>query len=427
MPSGKLLPVLVFFHGGNYKSGGAGVMLYDGSFIANLTNLIVVTVNYRLASMGFTVTENLNGNFGISDQRLALIWVQQNIKAFGGDSNSVTIWGQSAGAGSVHIHMISPASRGLFHRIISESNPISIEYKTRDEAIVWGNKLAKFLNCLNTQGKADEACMRGKTFQEVLAAQLQVSQSMLPFPQPFKASYTWSPNVADFQSTIPIQPLDAFTQGKFTPVPMMLGSVKEEGIQFVRQLFDKPIPKKDYALLLDLVFGFNNSAALTNMYPIPSNETADSRDVLSVIATHYTFFCGNRLAARAFSKRGVPTFVYAYDHILSLDIWGANFSFCAGHVCHGSELPIIFDTAKEGGFQPTADEDILTRRWLHFTSLFAYGATNTMPGPDSSPAWPLYSAASDQVYRFDTPNVNVQSGRWSKFCDLWDTIGYLKF
>lgn len=324
--------------------------------------------------------------------------------------------------------MISPASKGLFHRIISESNPISIEYKTRTEAMVWGNKLAKFLGCVNAKGQADEACMRKKPFQDVLDAQLKTSNSFLPLPQPFKHSYTWSPNVQDRDGTIPMQPLQAFLSGKFTKVPMMLGTDKEEGIQFVRQLFDKPIRKFEYRALLDLVFGFNNSAALVKMYPVPDNETSDVRDVLSVIATHYTFFCGNRLAARSFSQQGVPTFVYAYDHILSLDIWGQNFSFCAGHVCHGSELPIIFDTARKGGFTPTADEDVLTRRWLHFTSLFANGATQSMSAPDSSsPAWPLFTAAADPVYRYDTPSVDVQTGRWSTFCDLWDQIGYLKF
>jgi carboxylesterase type B len=91
--------------------------LYEGSYLANDSNIVVVTINYRLGALGFLVLgDEVDGNFGIKDQRLALEWVQENIRNFGGNPGAVTLSGESAGAMSVAIHMTSDKSRGLFTR-----------------------------------------------------------------------------------------------------------------------------------------------------------------------------------------------------------------------------------------------------------------------------------------------------------------------
>ena len=96
-------PVLVFFAGGAFFQGSASIALYDGQFLANWTNSIVVTGDYRLGALGFLVWRNssgdipIAGNFGIMDQTMMLEWVRDNIHAFGGDPSNVTLFGQSAG------------------------------------------------------------------------------------------------------------------------------------------------------------------------------------------------------------------------------------------------------------------------------------------------------------------------------------------
>ena len=125
--SGKY-PVMVFIHGGGFTYGAAGVPLYDGTALAN-RGAVIVTINYRLGRLGFFAhpaltredPSGLLGNYGIMDQIAALKWVKRNIAAFGGDASNVTVFGESAGAGSVQILMGSPASRGLFQKAISES------------------------------------------------------------------------------------------------------------------------------------------------------------------------------------------------------------------------------------------------------------------------------------------------------------------
>ena len=121
-------PVMLFIHGGGFTYGAAGVPLYDGAHLA-ARGAVIVTINYRLGRLGFfahpaLTAENPDGelgNYAIMDQVAALQWVKRNIAKFGGDPANVTIFGESAGAGSVQILMGSPVSKGLFHKAISES------------------------------------------------------------------------------------------------------------------------------------------------------------------------------------------------------------------------------------------------------------------------------------------------------------------
>ncbi len=121
-------PVMVFIHGGSFTYGAAGVPLYDGTALAQ-RGAVLVTINYRLGRLGYFAHPALTredpegrlGNYGIMDQIAALEWVKRNIAKFGGDAENVTIFGESAGGGSVQLLMGSPAAKGLFHKAISQS------------------------------------------------------------------------------------------------------------------------------------------------------------------------------------------------------------------------------------------------------------------------------------------------------------------
>ena len=118
------LPVMVWLHGGGYTSGSGSAPLYDGTALA-ARGVIVVTLNYRLGRFGFFSHPELNSsegaNFGLLDKRAALVWVRDNIAAFGGDPGQITLFGNSAGGESVLFHMSMPASRGLFRGAIVQS------------------------------------------------------------------------------------------------------------------------------------------------------------------------------------------------------------------------------------------------------------------------------------------------------------------
>src|SRR5262249_20774497 len=128
---GERLPVMVFIHGGAFVYGAGSLPLYDGSYLAASGNVVVVTFDYRLGALGFLGVPalGLSGNYGILEEGLALRWVAENIAAFGGDPRKVTIFGESAGAMSVGLHLFSiPANRGLFRAAIMESNPLALPY-----------------------------------------------------------------------------------------------------------------------------------------------------------------------------------------------------------------------------------------------------------------------------------------------------------
>lgn len=122
-------PVMVWLHGGAFQYGGISVDENDGSALALMGDVVVVTLNYRVSAFGFLNANNqFNGpnNVGLFDQRLAMEWVQANIEQFGGDPQQVTLFGESAGGHSVGLHMISPQSYPLFKRAILQSGvPIS--------------------------------------------------------------------------------------------------------------------------------------------------------------------------------------------------------------------------------------------------------------------------------------------------------------
>lgn len=162
-------PVMVWFHGGAF-TGGANIQ-YPGHFLAN-HNVVVVTVNYRLGSFGFLSTPDgtVKGNAGLFDQAMSLRFVRDNIAAFGGDPNNVLIFGQSAGAASTALHVVSPYSQGLFHKAIYESgteqNVWSLNYPNQNpETYVY--QLAEKTNCTRPTDPEIVECLRSVSAQDI--------------------------------------------------------------------------------------------------------------------------------------------------------------------------------------------------------------------------------------------------------------------
>lgn len=148
-------------------------------------DIVLVTGNYRLGPLGFLSTEdeNSSGNFGLKDQMTILEWVQKNIEKFHGDGHSVTIFGESAGGASVNYHMISPISRGLFHRAISQSGTLMNQWSDparKGLAKMRAIRLADIVGCpiSGTTMKKMVECLRGVSAEKITMAMLKFQVSV---------------------------------------------------------------------------------------------------------------------------------------------------------------------------------------------------------------------------------------------------------
>ena len=209
-------PVMVFFHGGSYGWGGTADPMYDGRcFVGKQSDIILVTVAYRVGMMGFAdFSEFADGrdypdapNLGILDQIEALRWIQKNIAAFGGDPANVTIFGESAGGGSVSLLPIIPQARGLFRRAIAESGSVALTFSKE--------KCREFSARLKRESKAGsvrELACRSETELMRLNEKLNEYNN---FPQ------------RDGR-LIPLEPYLPYERGETVGVDMLIGTNSEE-------------------------------------------------------------------------------------------------------------------------------------------------------------------------------------------------------
>ncbi|XP_054261670.1 esterase FE4-like isoform X2 [Macrosteles quadrilineatus] len=164
-------PVMIYFHPGGFV-GGTGNNNYTGPQYLLDKDIVLVSSNYRLGPLGFYSTgdEVIPGNFGLKDQLLVMKWVKENIKHFGGDPDSVTLFGYSAGAGSVQLHMLSPLSRGLFHRAISSSCSATTPAVLNRYPIPLSRRFAKLLNCPIGNSQQIQECIQRLPANDIIAA-----------------------------------------------------------------------------------------------------------------------------------------------------------------------------------------------------------------------------------------------------------------
>lgn len=254
-------PVMIWFHGGGWLTGAGHSEFYGPKFLLD-HDLVLVTINFRLGPLGFLSTEDLvcPGNLGLKDQQQAMRWVQENIVSFGGDPNRVTLFGESAGGASVHYHMVSPLSEGLFHRGISQSgnfyNPWTLTPpgSAKKNAIILG----KNLRC-NTEDSAEFIkCLRTKDAKEIIGSDRLYQHfgycPMIPFKPVIEPRHAGAFMAED--------PLISARQGHLADIPWMTGMTSEEGALKVAGIYGRDQGEHVKKLNSD----FHNVAPLSLLY-----------------------------------------------------------------------------------------------------------------------------------------------------------------
>ncbi|XP_045207431.2 crystal protein-like [Mercenaria mercenaria] len=413
----QMLPVMVYIHGGNFVHISASSPIYKGDYFANKGQVVLVTFDYRLGVLGFLYTgpksSDAAGNYGIQDQRLALRWVNENIKYFGGDPEKVTLFGQSAGGQSIPIHLMSEGTDDLFRNVIIESAPFDIPFKSPVEAVYLANLVLQFLNCTQDDYMP---CLRSKTADEIAQAQLEsrakpTSLKILEFFEPL------GPFVDG--NIVPYEPVYAIQHNQLRKVPVMIGTMTEEARIFVYEAWGKPVPPAEYLAILFATYPSHVDQML-KMYPYGS--ATDTRDNITKLGTDFIFTCATRNMSRHFYENGQNVFRFEFAHSFSFNGWG-NFSYCEGHVCHGEEIVYVFHSADQSGFSFNEAEEVLSNQMIYYWTNFAY-TSDPNKGPHTvNLQWPPYDSKSKMI-NFKTPNNAVIDHYVEKYCDFWDSIGY---
>ncbi|XP_022071435.1 crystal protein [Acanthochromis polyacanthus] len=427
-PLQRPLPVMVWIHGGDFIAGSASKPLYDGRFISNFTHTVVVNVEYRLGAFGFLVSgkdphTSASGNYGILDQQAALLWVQRNIAVFGGDPSKVTLFGESAGAQSVSLHLMIQSSKPLFKQAILQSLPFSIPLKTRHDALKLGKHFAKQTNC----SVSDIICLLSLAPQAVLAAQMKTSSKIVNPFRFLEVFETWGPYIDG--ELIKEQAVTAFLKGHWQKEkPVLLGTTSEEGVLFVYGVFGKPVSAVESTVYITAIFK-QHSLRILHKY-LPMYRDADCRNMLAQIVTDFVFLCPSRRSARTGTAAGSEVWMYVFDHVTSDHRVWSGLTFCYQHACHGAELPFIFDSASVANFTLSLPEKLLSNRMLCYWGAFAH-----MGDPSSReqqtffcrqqrlPVWPRYSDTSGWLNMNLTVRSHAQVETRNHICDFWDQLG----
>jgi para-nitrobenzyl esterase len=413
----KPVPVIVWIHTGAFFGASANFPGHNARRLVEETGVIVVAPQYRLGPFGFLAHTALaaehpaSGNYGLLDQRAALEWVRDNIAAFGGDPNNVTIAGTSAGGDSVGLQLISPGSNGLFHRAVVQSGTPTIEWPTHAEAAVQGAAFAVALGCTDPATLTN--CMRSKTQLEVLFALPQATQQVAEAP----GRVYWQPVVDGI--VIPAQPRVLFEASLFSRIPVMLGVTRDEGWgNFINRSFPGGVNLAQYEAWVGAEFGAMAPAVLSQY---PAADFASPMEAMARVVGDGQFICETSRLARAVSDADVKAFVYVYEHVID--------DLSAGHVIHGVEGNLLFGNdyvpPQFASHALTADDNALHAAMAgYWTRFAATGVPHT--DPVTRVPWldfkePFRNARISN--RFLVIDRNIRPGkrlRGTTHCQFWD-------
>ncbi|KAJ7500513.1 Alpha/Beta hydrolase protein [Mycena galericulata] len=384
------LPVLVFFHGGGFESGRTSKYPPENLMLGSNDPFIFATFEYRLGQFGFlggsAVHDNGTLNAGLLDQKAALQWVQRYIANFGGDPGRVTIWGQSAGAGSVVYHLIGDGGDNgniLFSQAMGDSPPL-LELANYTDAFVENlfTTFAGLAGCGNTTGAKTMSCLRKASTKSLATAGKDtlttLPSSIYPFGPIFDGTY------------IRERPVDALLNGNFAPVPVLFGSNTDEGANWSAKLPDpsntsSPTATETtvYNFLAGQYTTFTNASfqeAIQTYYPLADYDDSFSLQGQQMYG-EMRYICTAVLVSTvfAFDDRGdTPTYQYHWDN----PTLGST---------HGDELVAFFDDTEQ--LDP-ADQALVGAMLDYWTSF----VTSGKPVSDAPCAveWPLVNEGATE-------------------------------
>ncbi len=406
-------PVMVWLHGGAHQYGSGSQSIYQSNALVE-KGLVLVTINYRLGALGYlahpalTEEAGTSGNYGLLDQAAALIWVRDNIEAFGGDPQNVTVFGESAGAQSITELMALPAADGLFHKAILQSGSST------------GNMLHLKRSPFPGILSAEEA---GTEFLSTLAPPAATAKDLRAIPA--AAIISRSDARGDLNGyflpvvdgrLMPRAIGAAFRDGDVPSVPMIAGYNADEASLFydgirsptiVRPQITGTLEEREKALAE--VFGQNPAKALQALYEMDSLEKWDkgASDMLGddMFGVHMRF------AGRQNAQSGAPTYLY---HFTRLPPSGKQ----TIGAFHAAEISFVFDSHLRGMKLTDGDRRLTDR----MGSYWANFARTGNPNGEGLPEWPVTTPEADIWLKLDAVPEPIEGLRARKLDILEEAL-----
>ena len=404
-PSAEKKPVMVWIHGGAYVSGGTGIELFDcTNLIKENPDVIFVTVAYRLGALGFLHLSHLPDgkdypdaqNLGLLDQKMALKWIHENIAAFGGDPGNVTIWGESAGAGSVTMQPLIKGSQQYFKKVIAQSGAPS-QTNSLEEAIATTNDLLEALGCKTVADlmKVD-ARKLVDTAAEVIALRM--------FP------------VRDGR-ILPLDPWEAYANGVARDITFLQGCNKDEmncfvsdwGVEGFKAWAEDRKMKKYAQLLTDeeraKIDSYCREGAVEDWEP-------DSR-----LFGHSWFIDGAIKMSESQTMGGGKSYTYYYRVESSNPILKS---------AHFEEVPIVFCHPEftEGRPYDATFSKTMRKMWVQFARTGNPSLSADISPDGKAKEWPLYDLKNRNVMVLDEFDIHPAKESEVKIVD-WERTYFL--
>lgn len=435
------LPVMFWIFGGGYSIGdGWEFGLYDGKNLALKRDVIVVTPNYRLASLGFMALDELRredpsnstGNYALQDQVLALEWVRDNIAAFGGDPNQVTIFGESAGAFSVCWHLVSPQSKGLFRAAIMQSGTCDSPqfFRTYDDATTWSKIFAKMVGC-DPEKPGVVQCLRNVPTGVIIGSMLgniTRPDGRLPRLYPIMP---WGIAIDGTQRGLIDVPQNLINAGKWAKVPLLAGTNKDEGTIFILAVplvvpgTLLPLNEKTFNTTIKYFFGDNPSVMNNISLYYPRQQYKSHDEMASHILRDYFFACAARRTLDAVTRQKVSGWMYryVYDGHFVEDIILGDY--------HAAELEYVWDNpwppiihiwnAKDHKMA-----DVFGTYWSNLAKHMSPNGnssqvTSAWTGA-AQPQWPSWDGNSNMLMELDVPPYPAIEKFGSVCTNFWDKV-----
>lgn len=393
---GKRLPVMIWLHGGSFTSGAGSMAQYDGHLLAKRGQAIIVNLNYRLGALGFAhfdaITDGkADSNLGLRDQILGIQWVKDNIEAFGGNPDNITLFGESAGAMSIACLLASPQAEGLFQKAIVQSGSADHVLK-RAEADKTVDTLLQALEIKHPKQelwqKSAKDILRAQRKCQTLLVNRGDHENNIPL-----YGMTLIPMFGD--DVLPQAPIKLMRQGTGSKIPLIIGTTAREWEMFLRltptgqSLYEGKLKNIDENGVIKM---FNRSLPEkgTEAYQFYKsisqygNSSSDLLGLFSDFETDRSFAIPSLriLQARERHTNDSYHYLFAWDK----GIFGA---------CHGVDIPFVFGATESGfgkmfcggGAEAAALADKVQDAWLAF-------AKHGHPECESLGLWPNFSSES---------------------------------